>query len=225
MKKSLFLAFLPIFFLFIGSCSESSYDDSKIDNFVPSATQLETNVKLGVSKSGGVGLFLIMEDVEEYDVDINTKFSIRIDNRIPKLESDGYSFNANEYITITDDKGKMVYGTLDGTAPYKIPSPPARTSPSERGHDCLRYLFSSDGTAVEAALKEKPSDEQVVECLKRNARTKNLDFSNVKVIWYVAKMQNEILWNRRNYWHVDGILTFKETENIDSIPNGKPTEP
>lgn len=222
MKKV--LLFLTLIMMMFAGCSTDSLFDDSINDFSASMITPKTTVQFGVSKSGSTGQFLLLDDVEETDVEtINTKFSIRIDNRIPDGESTGNSFKANDYITITDNHNNMIFGTLRGDMDYKLPNPPARTSASQQGHDVLRYIFSSDGYLVEQALLEKPTLEEIKACLLRNNKTKNLDLSNVKVIWYVAKMQNEILWYGRNYWHVDGILTFTDTENINDIPNGTPS--
>ena len=223
MKK--YLLFFASAMMMLAACnSDSSLDEITPDSPQPTpAATPKTTVQFGVSKSGSTGQFLLLDDVEESDIEtINTKFSIRIDNRIPDGEADGNSFNAGDYITITDSHNNMVFGTLRGDMNYKIPTPPARTSPSQKGHDVLRYIYSTDGYLPNLALLEMPTLEEVKACLLRNAKTKNLDLSNVKIIWYVAKMQNEVLWYGRNYWHVDGILTFPETTSIDDIPNGIP---
>ncbi|MBO4486812.1 MAG: hypothetical protein J5729_00390 [Bacteroidaceae bacterium] len=226
MKKVFYLIIAAVTVLFTAACSSDSSFDEPTPSPAPSPTNTpKTTVQLGVSKSGSVGLFLLEEDITEEDVEeINTKFSIRIDNRIPTTESGGNSFNAKEYITITDENNQMFFGTLRGDADYKDPTTPPRENSSQKGHDVLKYIYSSDGSKVQDALLEQPTFEQVKACLLKNNKAKNLKLNDpdvkLKIIWYVAKMQNEVVWYGRNYWHVDGILTFESTKDIDEIPNG-----
>ena len=43
----------------------------------------------------------------------------------------------------------------------------------------------------------------------------NLDYSKLKVIWYVAKS------GESNGWHVDGVLTDVNTKDVTEIPDIK----
>ncbi len=139
----------------------------------------------------------------------NTKqahFFIRIDRRIPGYESCpstsywpqtslGYSF-----------LGTGNSGSVDLDYPYW----------KYAGGSVGQYVYDSTGKAVAEALASTPSIEQIL-ASNQNKKYKfnNLDYSKLKVIWYVAKS------GESNGWHVDGVLTDVNTKDVTEIPDIK----
>ena len=213
MKKLFYLMLITLFGIF-SSCTENNSLDEIADDVTPVYTGAKTDVSFAKSSANGIMLF--EDDVDVTDIPtIKTKFSIRIDGRIPQTEQYGDSYNANKYTTIKKN-GKMFFGTLRGDYEYSDPTTPPRQSRQERGHDVVKYAYSSDGSLIDALIIDGPTLNEVLASLPNFNSNTNSD--GLKVIWYVAKMQNEVLWGTADYWHVDGILTFEDVTSIDSIP-------
>lgn len=139
----------------------------------------------------------------------NTKqahFFIRIDRRIPGYEScpsTNYWPQTSSGRSLLDAGNK---GTVDLDYPYW----------KYAGGSVGQYVYDSTGKAVTEALADVPSIESI---LNANKNTKykfdNLDYSKLKVIWYVAKS------GESNGWHVDGVLTDVNTKDVTEIPDIK----
>ena len=139
----------------------------------------------------------------------NTKqahFFIRIDRRIPGYEScpSTYYWPQTSLGNTLLDAGNT--GTVDLDYPYW----------KYAGGSVGQYVYDSTGKAVTEALADVPSIESI---LNANKNTKykfdNLDYSKLKVIWYVAKS------GESNGWHVDGVLTDVNTKDVTEIPDIK----
>lgn len=139
----------------------------------------------------------------------NTKqahFFIRIDRRIPGYES----CPSTNYWPQTSSGRSLLdagnTGTVDLDYPYW----------KYAGGSVGQYVYDSTGKAVTEALADVPSIESI---LNANKNTKykfdNLDYSKLKVIWYVAKS------GESNGWHVDGVLTDVNTKDVTEIPDIK----
>lgn len=139
----------------------------------------------------------------------NTKqahFFIRIDRRIPGYES----CPSTNYWPQTSSGHSLLdagnTGTVDLDYPYW----------KYAGGSVGQYVYDSTGKAVTEALADVPSIESI---LNANKNTKykfnNLDYSKLKVIWYVAKS------GESNGWHVDGVLTDVNTKDVTEIPDIK----
>lgn len=139
----------------------------------------------------------------------NTKqahFFIRIDRRIPGYES----CPSTSYWPQTSSGRSLLdagnTGTVDLDYPYW----------KYAGGSVGQYVYDSTGKAVTEALADVPSIESI---LNANKNTKykfdNLDYSKLKVIWYVAKS------GESNGWHVDGVLTDVNTKDVTEIPDIK----
>ena len=125
-------------------------------------------------------------------------FFIRTDGKIPGFSAESslkyYPQNADGTTHAGDinrgkietDLGKIGIKELHWTYP--------------NGGDIIRYLFSSDGSAVAPVILEEP------DITKIKLDGKDIDTTKYKVVWYVAKEQT----NSANHpWHVDGVLVEK----------------
>lgn len=162
----------------------------------------------------------------------SAKFSVRIDGTIP-----GY-VNQDAALYWGGQEGPNL-GKVDITYPFG--------RYDDRGLDyylvdkktgnntgLFRYVLDPTGVEVEKVLLEKPDVWEILEYWQNKPEVKNkekLDWvlanrQNLKVIWYVAK---EV--GGQYYWHVNGIITDKTTndiidEIIDELPDDVvPTDP
>lgn len=135
-------------------------------------------------------------------------FYIRIDGRIPKQIG---QYNSKEYWPQTVN-GSSVFsngnkGLVDTSYPYwKFYSEDGRTSTRE-------YLYDTTGKAVEKVIGNVPTFASM---MQSNEKDKDavaaIDTKNLKIIWYVAKYTY-------GNWHVDGVLTYENVDNITEIPD------
>ena len=139
----------------------------------------------------------------------NTKqahFFIRIDRRIPGYESCPSTYywpQTSSGHTLLDAGNK---GTVDLDYPYW----------KYAGGSVGQYVYDSTGKAVTEALADVPSIESILNANKNTMyKFDNLDYSKLKVIWYVAKS------GESNGWHVDGVLTDVNTKDVTEIPDIK----
>lgn len=139
----------------------------------------------------------------------NTKqahFFIRIDRRIP-----GYESCPSTYYWPQTSSGHTLLdagntGTVDLDYPYW----------KYAGGSVGQYVYDSTGKAVTEALADVPSIESILNANKNTMyKFDNLDYSKLKVIWYVAKS------GESNGWHVDGVLTDVNTKDVTEIPDIK----
>ena len=139
----------------------------------------------------------------------NTKqahFFIRIDRRIP-----GYESCPSTYYLPQTSSGHTLLdagntGTVDLDYPYW----------KYAGGSVGQYVYDSTGKAVTEALADVPSIESILNANKNTMyKFDNLDYSKLKVIWYVAKS------GESNGWHVDGVLTDVDTKDVTEIPDIK----
>lgn len=139
----------------------------------------------------------------------NTKqahFFIRIDRRIP-----GYESCPSTYYWPQTSSGHTLLdagntGTVDLDYPYW----------KYAGGSVGQYVYDSTGKAVTEALADVPSIESILNANKNTMyKFNNLDYSKLKVIWYVAKS------GESNGWHVDGVLTDVNTKDVTEIPDIK----
>lgn len=200
--KKLFLLLMTVFCL--ASCGEDanvSGGDQGIDPVQPSSRTTQVYV-MGKDVSGTSRAMMRAAS-------INTKqahFFIRIDRRIPGYES----CPSTSYWPQTSSGRSLLdagnTGTVDLDYPYW----------KYAGGSVGQYVYDSTGKAVTEALADVPSIESI---LNANKNTKykfdNLDYSKLKVIWYVAKS------GESNGWHVDGVLTDVDTKDVTEIPDIK----
>lgn len=139
----------------------------------------------------------------------NTKqahFFIRIDRRIP-----GYESCPSTYYWPQTSSGHTLLdagntGTVDLDYPYW----------KYAGGSVGQYVYDSTGKAVTEALADVPSIGSILNANKNTMyKFDNLDYSKLKVIWYVAKS------GESNGWHVDGVLTDVNTKDVTEIPDIK----
>lgn len=145
---------------------------------------------------------------------VKAYFFIRIDGRIP-LPNGMEPYNPIDYWpfdpTASKDNGSVFAeanaGTINKDYPYwKFVSNDTNTK---------EYLYDTTGEAVQSVLGNVPSFESMMSVNKKDVEKANsIDASKYKIIWYVAKYT----YGR---WHVDGVLTFNETEDIKDIPGIK----
>lgn len=132
-------------------------------------------------------------------------YYVRIDNRIPGYES----CSSTLYWPQTAD-GQSVFsnynsGKIDVDYPY--------WNNANGESNIWKYVLDTTGKEVEKTLVDVPSLESMMKANRNNQyNVADIDFSKYKVIWYVTKYE----WNR---WHVDGVLTLKETTDVSEIPN------
>lgn len=82
-----------------------------------------------------------------------------------------------------------------------------------------KYVYSTDGSAVQSVILEEPTLEDMVNANKGNGD----DFSGylenqdkLHFLWYACKKQDS-----DHVWHIDGILTSKDRTNIAETDYGK----
>lgn len=200
--KKLILFMMAV--LCLSSCGEDanvSGGDQAIDPVQPSSRTTQVYI-MGKDVSGTSRAMMRAAST-------NTKqahFFIRIDKRIPGYES----CPSTNYWPQTSlgnsllDAGNT--GTVDLDYPYW----------KYAGGSVGQYVYDSTGKAVTEALADVPSIESILNANK-NPKYKfdNLDYSKLKVIWYVAKS------GESNGWHVDGVLTDVNTKDVTEIPDIK----
>lgn len=142
----------------------------------------------------------------------NAFFYIRIDGNVPIVGT----AVSEEYIPLTAAK-KTLYNYLNmGHA--------AADAPWREGSMFKKYLYATDGIAVESALSEIPTIDDLVKANKNTAVAKELleQIEEMKddlhIIWYTCKLQTN------DSWHVDGILTTKDITNVDDTSYGDELE-
>ncbi len=134
-------------------------------------------------------------------------FFIRIDNRIP-IEGYG-SCPSNLYwpkkagnsgdVTVLADGNE---GSLNLDYPYW----------TSNGNGS-KYIYDTTGKSTAQALVDVPSLDKMMAANEDHSKgIETIDFSQYKVIWYVAKKE-------ANGWHVDGVLTLQSTNDVKEIPN------
>lgn len=174
------------------SCSNNDC----VDNYTESsAIELGTETRMSLSSSIAK---LASENIKE-----TAYFYIRIDNRIPGVES----FKSTLYFP-QDVNGGTLFGSNKGII---------KTDGVDwkyLNNKITKYLYDTTGKTTTAPLSNIPSIETLINAHQNN---KNYNLSNINpdtlhIIWYVTKYEN-------NVWHVDGVLTGKSTTNTDSIPN------
>ena len=133
-------------------------------------------------------------------------FFLRIDNRIPDKDGN-LSYPSNLYwpkkagnngdVTVIADGNK---GTIDMGYPYWTIS------------GDTRYVYDSSGMSVTNALLSIPSWTDLLAANQDHSYgIEDIDFAKYKIIWYVIKKEN-------NGWHVDGVLTTRDTKDVTEIP-------
>lgn len=145
-------------------------------------------------------------------------FFIRIDGRIPKKVG---QYKSNEYWPYN---GGSVFknenkGLVDTSYPYwKIYSSDGYSSTRE-------YLYDSTGDAVSKIIDKVPSFEDMMSVNMKDRDDVNAILDSMKtgkyklkIIWYVAKFTY-------GKWHVDGVLTFEDVDDVTEIPGGDYGEP
>ena len=83
------------------------------------------------------------------------------------------------------------------------------------------YLYDPTGEDIEGLFAETPDFKA---CLEADTRFKDIDWDNVKIIWYVVKRQKEVDLGTADYWHVDGLVTFPDVDDIDDVPDSEPDD-
>lgn len=136
-------------------------------------------------------------------------YFIRIDGNIP---GEGKITNlAQQYFPRTSAKKSMIcdlnHGYVKADAPWK-----------SGWFD--KYIYASDGLAVQDVILEEPTLEDIVAANKYAAD----DFSDylahkdeLHFLWYVCKQQSK----SDHTWHIDGILTSKDRTDITQTDYGK----
>ena len=100
MKK--YLLFFASAMMMLAACNSDSVFDEPTPSPAPAITTPQTAVKAGFAKSTGAGSILFDETpvAAEPTATIKTKFSVRIDNRIPRKEASGKDYNIKDYYTV-----------------------------------------------------------------------------------------------------------------------------
>ena len=156
----------------------------------------------------------------------SARFSIRIDGQIP-----GY----------INQSSSKYWGGFSGPNLGKVFTSYPYGRYDDRGFDyylvdkasgknigLFRYVFDPEGVQTVKAIKEFPSVKEFLTYVRDNSSNasekntltailENVDVDeDLKVIWYVVK---EV--GRQYGWHVNGVLTTKDTESVYDIPKIK----
>ncbi|MDO4951479.1 MAG: hypothetical protein Q4E49_05395 [Bacteroidales bacterium] len=224
MKK--YLLFFASAMMMLAACNSDSVFDEPTPSPAPAITTPQTAVKAGFAKSTGAGSILFDETpvAAEPTATIKTKFSVRIDNRIPRKEASGKDYNIKDYYTVCvptgpfnnnkSNRANFAYGRLYDNGDYKTPKPGFTTN-------VTHYLYDPTGEDIEGLFAETPDFKA---CLEADTRFKDIDWDNVKIIWYVVKRQKEVDLGTADYWHVDGLVTFPDVDKIDDVPDSEPDD-
>ena len=226
MKKTLYFVMAVVTLMFTAACSSDNVFDEPTPSPTPSPTTPQTTVKAGFAKSTAAGSLLFDETTvtAEPTATIKTKFSVRIDNRIPRKEGSGKDYDIKDYYTVCkvggpynnnkSNKANFAYGKLYDNGDYKTPDPGFTTN-------VTHYLYDPTGEDIEGLFAETPD---FMACLKDDPRLDDIDWDNAKIIWYVVKRQKEVDLGTADYWHVDGLVTFKDVDDIDDVPDSEPDD-
>lgn len=157
-------------------------------------------------------------------------FFVRLDNTVPGV---GESEASNLYYP--NDNGASVFNNTnlgyiqtDISKIDEFKGTGVDWHEGRPGTHILKYIFSSNGSLTAPIVKAEPA------FLKdfRLANGEKVDWDKYKVVWYVAKLQNDH-YNNIPLYHVDGVITKKKTTNAggngdgnfdhnDTIPTVKP---
>lgn len=143
---------------------------------------------------------------------VDAYFFVRIDGRIPKTigqyKSDEYW--PNDHGSVFKDANK---GLVNTDYPYwKFYS-------NNGASNVREYCYDSTGETVEKIIRNVPSFTSMMTVNTKDvADVAKIDTTNLKIIWYVAKFTY-------GKWHVDGVLTYKNVQDVTDIPGGEYGEP
>lgn len=185
------LFILSLLALLLLSCSNDSIDNEPLikNDTIPYPS---TEVWLNNTR---------LSSFDEPMVGVSDKayYYIRIDNRVQELGN----FNSNNYYPKTIN-GSTIFSSLnEGTTNSQY------NWSSNKLYSY--YTYSSKGIDNNA-LSSVPSLLNILKADRSND-IKNINTDELKVIWYIAKYQD-------NVFHVDGVLTHKDTIDVTPIiPN------
>lgn len=136
-------------------------------------------------------------------------FFIRIDGRIPKSVG---SYNMKDYWPSNSNSTSVFANGNKGSVNLDYPYWNLCTT----DRYVSKYVYDPTGQSVANVLGSVPTYKSMMSVnYKNTSDIQSIDTTNLKIIWYVAKFT----YGR---WHVDGVLTFKNVDNVDKIPGMTP---
>lgn len=221
MKTTKLTMLLGAFALALGFTSCSSSDDVITDN--GGNTQKEGYVE--AYKTPDITLLAGTDTLKTADTrataaEANVKdskgyFFIRIDNRIQD-ENGGKKYDSSKYYPLTWDyrwNGYVTNFKLGATVKldYNFNKGVAKNVPL--------YVYDVTGVETLNAIDESTKFPTIAEIFAANDKSLNValpaNTDTLKVIWYVVKYQTG---DGHDCWHIDGVLTSKNTKSIKDIP-------
>lgn len=204
MKKLLFST-LFLSTLLVGCAENEAFDD---DLAASKMKESEVFIYSGGKQLNKVKNHVINpKDEVGYSIPDDGKYLvyyyIRIDGNIPGEEE--CNFPASEYFPRTETYKTMISDDNHGYVAANVEW--------KQNFKFEKYVYSTDGSAVQSIILEEPSIEQLLMANKG----KGDDFSgllankdNLHFIWYICKKQNV----KDHVWHIDGILTTKDRTDV-----------
>lgn len=138
-------------------------------------------------------------------------FFIRVDG---KIQEEPKSYPPEQYIptgkynyisTQTTENDQLHGGVIDLTQPLY------QQADNSKLVGVYSYIYAPDGVNTSKVIVDQPDIQGMLDSYKPG-----LNADDYKVIWYVAK------YVPSDYcWHVDGILTSKETQDISETSQGE----
>lgn len=140
-------------------------------------------------------------------------FFIRIDGRIPREV--GGKYNPNEYWPYDRAYNNGSVFQPENRGEVNVDYPYWKFYSNNGVSNVREYCYDTTGEAVESIIRNVPSFTSMMSVNKKDvAAVSKIDTTNLKILWYVAKYSY-------GNWHVDGVLTYKNVQDITEIPDFK----
>lgn len=206
MKKiSLFLFTVLITLLSCSDLSENNGSNVNAEVCKPSDVFVYSGGNVITTRSG--------ENAIGYDIPdngcYNVWYFIRIDGNIPG--EDEVNLPSEAYFPRTAQGKTMIsplnMGKVTANATWRS------------NEKFSKYLYSTDGSAVQSVIVQEPTIEELVEANKGNGDDFTGYINNkekLHFIWYACKKQDA-----DKCWHIDGILTSVDKSNISETKYGE----